>query len=110
MRYEQKAELQDSNKARMYEQKKKYKYEELSEDAKITARECIDRNGGDMREISKEEFDIKKLNSFTNVWEEDGLYYEERFTATSQDWEVIDLCEQNDWYFEKNGTKKEYEW
>ena len=83
----------------------KYKYEELSEDAKITARECIDRNGGDIREISKEEFDIKKLNSFTNVWEEDDLYYEERFTATSKDWEVIDLCEQNDWYFEKNGTR-----
>ena len=84
---------------------KKYKYKQLSEDAKITARLCIDRNGGDIREISKEEFYIKKLNSFTNVWKEDDLYYEERFSSTSQDWEVIDLCEQNDWYFEKNGTR-----
>ena len=105
MRYEQKAELQDGNKARMYEENKKYKYEELNENAKITARECMDRNGGDIREISKERFDIKKLNSFTNVWKEDDLYYEERFTATSEDWEVIDLCKQNDWSFEKNGTR-----
>ena len=84
---------------------KKYKYAQLTDDAKITARECIDRNGGDIREISKEEFDIKKFSSFRNVWNEDDLYYEERFAATSQDWEVIDICEQNDWYFEKNGAR-----
>ena len=34
-----------------------------------------------------------------------SIDYEERFAATSQDWEVIDLCEQNDWYFEKNGAR-----
>ena len=45
----------------------KYKYEELSEDAKITARECIDRNGGDIREISKEQFDRMKNDYKKNV-------------------------------------------
>ena len=84
---------------------KKYKYAQLTDDAKITARECIDRNGGDIREISKEQYDKMKNNYEKNVWNEDDLYYEERFAATSQDWEVIDLCEQNDWYFEKNGTR-----
>ena len=89
----------------------KYKYEELSEDAKITARECIDRNGGDIREISKEQFDRMKNDYKKNVWREvitstgEDICYEERFTATSEDWEVIDLCEQNDWDFEKNGTR-----
>ena len=29
----------------------KYKYKQLSEDSKRTERECIDRNGGDIREI-----------------------------------------------------------
>ena len=83
----------------------KYKYKQLSEDAKITARECMDRNGGDIREISKEQYE-KWLNKYNkNVWQENDIYYEERFTATSEDWEVIDLSEQNDWYFEKDGTR-----
>jgi len=84
---------------------KEYKYEKLSENAKITARECIDRNGGDIREISKEQFDRIKNDYDKNVWEEDSIYFEERFTVTSEDWEVIDLCKQNDWSFEKNGTR-----
>jgi hypothetical protein len=84
---------------------KKYKYAQLTDDAKITAREYIDRNGGDIREISKEQYDKMKNNYEKNVWNEDHLYYEERFAATSEDWEVNDLCEQNDWYFEKNGTR-----
>ena len=84
---------------------KKYKYQNLNEDAKITARECIDRNGGDIREISKEQYE-KWWNKYNkNVWQEDNIYYEERFAATSEDWEVIDLCEQNEWYFEKDGTR-----
>jgi len=84
---------------------KKYKYKNLNEDAKIEARECIDRNGGDIREISKEQFDRMKNKYDKNVWQENDTYFEERFTATSEEWEVIDLCEQNEWYFEKDGTR-----
>jgi hypothetical protein len=83
----------------------KYKYKQLSEDSKITARECIDRNGGDIREISKEEYERWWDKYNKNVWQEDNIYFEERFAATSEDWEVIDLSEQNDWYFEKDGTR-----
>ena len=82
----------------------KYKYKQLSEDSKITARECIDRNGGDIREISKEQYE-KWWDKDKNVWQENDIYYEERFATTSEDWEVIDLSEQNDWYFEKDGTR-----
>ena len=84
---------------------KKYKYKNLNEDAKIIARECIDRNGGDIREISKRQYNKMKNNYIKNVWQENDTYFEERFAATSEDWEVIDLSEQNDWYFEKNGTR-----
>ena len=84
---------------------KKYKYKYLSEDSKITARECIDRNGGQVREISEEQFNRMKNNYEKNVWQKDNIYFEERFAVTSEDWEVIDLSEQNDWYFEKNGTR-----
>jgi len=83
----------------------KYKYKQLSEDSKITARECIDRNGGDIREISKKQFDRMRNKYNKNVWQEDNIYFEERFATTSEDWEVIDLSEQNDWYFEKDGTR-----
>ena len=84
---------------------KKYKYKNLNEDAKIKVRECIDRKGGDIREISEEQFNRMKNNYEKNVWQENDIYFEERFAATSEDWEVIDLSEQNDWYFEKNGTR-----
>ncbi len=84
---------------------KKYKYKNLDESSKVRARECIDRNGGDIREISKERFNKMKNNYEKNVWQENDIYLEERFAATSEDWEVIDLCEQNEWYFEKDGTK-----
>ena len=46
-----------------------------------------------------------KNNYIKNVWQENDTYFEERFAATSDDWEVIDLCEQNEWYFEKDGTR-----
>ena len=84
---------------------KKYKYKNLDETSKERARECIDMNGGDIREISKEQFNKMKNNYEKNVWQENDIYFEERFAATSGDWEVIDLCEQNEWYFEKNGTR-----
>jgi hypothetical protein len=84
---------------------KKYKYKNLDETSKVRAREFIDRNGGDIREISKEQYE-KWWNKYNkNVWQENHTYFEERFAATSDDWEVIDLCEQNEWYFEKDGTK-----
>ena len=84
---------------------KKYKYKNLDETSKERARECIDRNGGDIREISEEQFNRMKNNYEKNVWQENDIYFEERFAATSKDWEVIDLCEQNEWYFKKNGTR-----
>jgi len=83
----------------------KYEYKYLSENSKVKARECIDRNGGDIREISKKQFDRMKNKYDKNVWKENDIYFEERFASTSEDWEVIDLCEQNDWYFEKDGTR-----
>tara|TARA_R100000805_G_C3503231_1_gene32446 strand:+ start:38 stop:310 length:273 start_codon:yes stop_codon:yes gene_type:complete len=84
---------------------KKYKYKNLDENSKVRARECIDRNGGDIREISKEQFNKMKNNYDKNVWQENDIYFEERFAVTSEDWEIIDLCEQNQWYFEIDGTK-----
>ena len=83
---------------------KKYKYKNLNEDSKMKALECIDSYGGFIREISKDQYN-KTINNYEkNVWYENNIYFEERFAVTSKEWEVIDLCEQNEWYFEKNGT------
>tara|TARA_R100000664_G_scaffold25562_1_gene35583 strand:+ start:134 stop:400 length:267 start_codon:yes stop_codon:yes gene_type:complete len=83
---------------------KKYKYENLDEDSKMKALDCIDSRGGSIREISKDQYNEMINNFEKNVWHENNIYFEERFAATSEEWEVIDLCEQNEWYFEKNGT------
>jgi hypothetical protein len=83
---------------------KKYKYENLNDEAQVKAREHIDVVP-DKREISVRQYVKERKKIPCTVYEkEKGVYMQERFTVDKKNWEVIEYCNNNEFLFNKEGN------